>query len=38
MERYKGRTTLKLGPKNRSGNTLKYSKSRDKSLVYTIIV
>ena len=35
MERYKGRTALKLGPKNRLGNTLKYSKSKDKSLVHT---
>ena len=38
MERYKGRTALKLGPKNRLGNTLKYSKSKDKSLMHTIIV
>ena len=38
MERYRGRTTLKLGPKNRSENTLKYSKSKDKSLVHTMIV
>ena len=36
---WKGRTTLKLSPKNRLiGNTLKYSKSKDKSLVHTIIV
>ena len=30
MERYRGRTTLKLGPKNRSGNNSKYSKSKDR--------
>jgi hypothetical protein len=35
---WKGRTTLKLGPKNRLGNTLKYSKSENKSLLHTIIV